>query len=124
MPQTTFERWQSGDITPDQALDEYTQVLASLEDRIEPLTATKEAIRGYISQIVDYVGGSAKSNGYEMIITNASVTRSYDSRKLDALVAQLMADGYYEVAKKVADCGKDSSRAGGLRITKSKSQPA
>jgi hypothetical protein len=115
-----YRDWQDG-TTPDQeALESLVWHLSVLEDNIEPLEATRKVLRGYISEVVERQPNSAvELVGYgKLAIRSASVTKSYDSKALDALVMRLIQEGQTELAQAVALCKKESSRVGGLVITK------
>ncbi len=115
-----YDQWQEGDITADEALNQLCQQLVSLEDRLEPLEATRLAIRNQLSVVVEQLGGKAELAGFGTLhITQASLTANYDTRQLDALITRLSTD-YPAIAQAIADCRRESSRTGGLRITRAK----
>lgn len=87
-----------------------------------PLEETKKVLRSHISEVVERQGGASELPGYgKFAIRNATITKSYDSKELDALVMDLVKQGLGDVAAAVANCKKESARTGGrLVITKEK----
>jgi hypothetical protein len=119
--QTIYADWQEGDITDQQALEILVKQLAAVEDSLVPLEETKKVLRSHISEVVEHQGGNVELPGYgKFAIRNATITKSYDSKELDALVMDLVKQGLGDVAQAVANCKKESARTGGLVITKEK----
>jgi hypothetical protein len=113
----TYQRWQDGELTDNEALELLCRQLTSLQDRLEPLQFVEKQLRAWISEVVDREGGRAEVDGFGRLqITGASQTVTYDRRKLDNLVARLAAEGYSDLAQEIASYRKESSRSGGLRI--------
>lgn len=118
---TTFEKWEAGELSAEDALEQLSASLDSLEDRLEPLSHMKEELRNQIGLVVNHLGGKAEIRGWGRFeITAPARTTSYDARQLDALVAQLVEEGNVEMAQQITQCRKEGSRAGGLRITRAK----
>lgn len=116
-----YQAWQEGELPDLDALEMMTANLAAIEDSIEPLEETKKVLRAQISEVVERQGGAVELPGYgKFAIRNATVTKSYDSKALDALVMDLVKQGLGDVAQAVANCKKESARTGGLVITKEK----
>jgi hypothetical protein len=120
--ETIYSRWESGDLPSQEAIEQLVSQLAAVEDSLEPLEQTKQAIRAKLSLIVDRQPGSAiELPGYgKLAIRSATVTKSYDKDKLDQLIIQLAMDGQVELAQAIGGCKKESSRSGGLVITRTK----
>lgn len=117
----TYQRWQDGDLTDNEALELLCRQLVSLQDRLEPLQFVEKQLRAWISEVVNREGGRAEVNGFGRLqITGASQTVTYDRRKLDGLVARLAAEGNSELAHEIASYRKESARSGGLRIVRDK----
>lgn len=119
---TVFRRWEEGEITGQEALESLVGQLTAVEDSLVPLEDTKKALRAYISEVVERMPGSKiELPGYgKFEIRSASLTKSYDSKLLDALVMELIAAGQADVARAIANCKKESVRTGGLVITKAR----
>jgi hypothetical protein len=123
--QTIYADWSEGDLTDQQALEILVKQLAAVEDNLVPLEQTKQVLRSHISEVVEHQGGAAELPGYgKFAIRNATVTKSYDSKALDALVMDLVKQGLGDVAQAVVNCKKESARTGGLVITKEKEKKA
>lgn len=119
--QTTFEKWEAGELSAEDALEQLSASLDSLEDRLDPLSQMKEQLRNQIGLVVNHMGGKAEIRGWGRFeITAPSRTTTYDAKQLDALVARLVEQGETELARQITQCRKEGSRAGGLRITRAK----
>jgi hypothetical protein len=117
----TYQRWQDGELTDQEALELLCRQLTSLQDRLEPLQFVEKQLRAWISEVVDREGGKAEVNGFGRLqITGAGLTATYDRRGLDNLVARLAAEGQADLAREIAACRKESQRSGGLRIIRDK----
>lgn len=117
----TYQRWQDGDLSDQEALELLCRQLTGLQDRLEPLQFVEKQLRAWISEVVDREGGKAEVNGFGRLqITGAGMTATYDRRRLDNLVARLAAQGQSELAQEIAACRKESQRSGGLRIIRDK----
>jgi hypothetical protein len=119
---TTIERFQEGDIQAEQALDELVASLDSLDDKLAPLEEQKKVLRDHISVVLEYATGGRKTEvrGYELQITQASTTTTFDAKALEKLALDLVEEGQGEVARRLLACKKESSRAGSLRIVRPK----
>lgn len=120
--ESIFKQWEDGLVTGQEAVELLVRQLAVVEDNLEPLEQTKQAIRAKLSLIVDRQPGSAiELPGYgKLAIRSAAATKSYDKDKLDQLIIQLTMDGQVELAQAIGGCKKEGSRTGGLVITKEK----
>lgn len=120
--ETTYQKWQSGEITSKTALQELTNQLVAVEDRLEPLQEQRNLIRAQLSELVEALGGKAELPGFGSLVNqSASITTSYDRKKMDALVAKL-AQEHPEIAAEISECRTQSSRAGGLVIRRAKEE--
>jgi hypothetical protein len=121
IPTTTFKQYQEGEITPQHALDQIARQLDSLQDQIEPLQATEKILRQQASEITEALGGKADVDGFgTFTITAPSQTVSYDSKEMDRLVARLISQGDTGLAQMITNTRKEGSRAGSLRINRTK----
>ena len=117
----TYQRWQDGDLSDNEALELLCRQLTSLQDRVEPLQFVEKQLRAWISEVVDREGGRAEVSGFGRLqITGPTTTATYDRRRLDSLVARLAAEGQSELAQEIASYRKENSRTGGLRIIRDK----
>ena len=67
------------------------------------------------------MGGNVKlAHVGSVIVTEPSTSHSYDTKSIDALLYELIENGELSTAKKIMECKKVNTRAGGLRITKAK----
>jgi len=118
---TIFDDWRDGTISDVEALHALASDLGEIESQLAPLEAERQNLRDQLSQIVSHLGGRASVAGFgKLELTSASVTRSYDKKRIQALVLDLVAEGNVEVAQRIALCETELSRAGSLRITREK----
>jgi hypothetical protein len=116
-----YQDWLTGEWEDREFLDFLAAQLSSIEDSIVPLEDTKKVLRAHISEVVERQGGDVKLEGYGRFqIRSATITKSYDAKALDQLIIELMMNGQVEVARAIGSCKKESSRTGGLVITKAK----
>ncbi|HEX2913896.1 MAG TPA: hypothetical protein VH186_24040 [Chloroflexia bacterium] len=121
LEKSSFDLWQEGEINAEEALNQLTGSLTALEDRLEPLEATRKTLRDQIGMVVEVgFSGRASINGYNIVNTGASQTVSYDAKALDKLVDRLMREGNEAVAREILACRKEGSRAGSTRISRLK----
>jgi hypothetical protein len=119
--QSILEQWQEGDLDNEAALTSLCKMLVSVKDSLEPLEDMQKAIRAQMSEIVSYIGGKASVAGFgELKITEPTITTSYDYHQLDKLVIKLTEAGHADIARSIAECRRETPRAGGLRIDKAK----
>lgn len=117
----TFAEWEVGTVTDVQALHTLTSDLGEVESELAPLEAQRSALRDQIARIVAHAGNKVELTGFgTLVITQPGITTSYDAKALDALVIRLMGDGYGPIAEQIAQCRRESARAGSLRITREK----
>jgi hypothetical protein len=121
IPATDFDKWQDGELTDQHFLEASSRRLANLQDSLEPLQETEKVIKNQISLVVERLGGKANVPGFaSFVITEPGQTVSYDSQKLDRLVAALISEGETALAQNITACRKVGSRVGYLRITKAR----
>lgn len=115
----TFAEWEAGDLPDSQALRTLAMDLGELESELAPLNAQRERLRDQLSRVLVHAGGKADIPGFgALIITDASITKSYDTKALDELIIRLTGIGESEIAQQIAACRRESGRAGSLRITR------
>lgn len=93
--------------------------LQEVNDEIDERTKERDRIRHELSILV------AEMDGQKVIIpgvarmelTAPSVSKSYDTKQVSALVEDLTRAGEFETAQRLIACQKESHRAGTLRIT-------
>jgi chromosome segregation ATPase len=119
---STIDRFQDGDIQAEQALDELVTSLDSLEDKIGPLEESRKALRDHISVVLEYATGGKRTEvrGYELQITQASTTTTFDNKALEKLALDLVSEGQADIARRLLACKRETSRAGSLRIVRPK----
>lgn len=92
-----------------------------IDSEITALEATKNDIRRNIETLTVAMGGNVKlAHIGSVMVTEPSKSHSYDTKGIDALLLELIESGELHTAKKIIDCKKETTRAGGLRITKAK----
>jgi hypothetical protein len=117
---TIFDDWRDGTISDVEALHALASDLGEIESQLAPLETERQNLRDQLSQIVSHLGGRASVAGFgKLEIMPASVTRTYDRKRLDQLVIDLATDAP-ELAQLIAACRTESPRAGSLRITREK----
>ena len=92
-----------------------------IDSEIQALEATQKDIRRNIETITIAMGGNVKlSHIGTALVTESSISHAYDTKAIDALLLDLIALGELHTAKRIMECKKETTRAGGLRITKAK----
>lgn len=92
-----------------------------IDSEITALEATQKDIRRNIETLTVAMGGNVKlAHIGSVIFTEPSTSHSYDTKSIDALLYELIENGELNTAKKIMECKKETTRAGGLRITKAK----
>lgn len=121
---TALESWQAGDLSDLEALRALALNLGEVESDLKPLTLERTYLREAISQIVARLPQQkAEVAGFGVLaITGGGETVSYDAKALDSLMAKLLAEGYTQVARAIADARKTSQRAASLRVTREKAK--
>ena len=117
---TIFDDWRDGHISDVEALHALASDLGEIESQIAPMEVERQTLRDQLSQIVGRLGGRASIPGFgKLEILPASVTKSYDKKRLDQLIIDLATDAP-ELAQLIAACRTEAPRAGALRITREK----
>lgn len=116
--QDTIRQWEAGELTDVQALHALASDLGEIDSELAPLEQAKKAARNAIEAIVMRLGGKAAAAGYEMQVTQGSTRVSFDTRKCEALLAKLIANGLLDAAEDLAAARVESHVSGSLRITK------
>jgi hypothetical protein len=114
-----FEEWQDGTATDIAALRALWSDLNELESDLAPMEAERARVREQISVIVAHSGPVVLPGFGKALITNASVSFSYDTKQLDSLMADLV-QTHPDIAAQIASARKQSQRTGGLRIEREK----
>lgn len=92
-----------------------------IDSEIQALEATQKDIRRNIETITIAMGGNVKlAHIGTALVTESSISHAYDTKAIDALLLDLISLGELHTAKRIIDCKKETTRAGGLRITKAK----
>ncbi len=111
-----------GTISAEQALKLLVDDIAEIEQVYERAEQARKQKRAEIEQVVLALGGKAQAGGYEMVVTGSSTVSNYDTKRLDAVVADLLKRGYLDIAQEIAECRKETQRAGSLRVSKERSK--
>jgi hypothetical protein len=118
---TIFDQWREGEMSDEQAARALALELGEVESELAPLTKQREELRNDLSHIVGKLGDKHTIPGFgELVNTAPSVTTSYDAKKIEAIIIELVETGLGEWAQRLTRCKKQSSRAGSLRITREK----
>ena len=92
-----------------------------IDSEITALEATQKDIRKNIETLTIAMGGNVKlAHIGSVMVTEPSTSHSYDTKMIDALLFELVENGELNTARRIMDCKKETTRAGGLRITKAK----
>jgi hypothetical protein len=117
-----YEQWAAGRLNAWQAARAIWSDLREVQSEQLPLQAQERALRACLYEIVAQLGAPLEIAKFGILSTIASTrSASYARERLDALVAQLSADGatlisQAEVAQRIAVCRKETLRAAYLRI--------
>lgn len=116
-----YRAWCDGVIQSEEAVKQFCMIIGPIQDHQKMIEVLDKKARARISEVVDYLGGSAEVAGFgELKITNPSVSYSYDKKLVDKLTNQLRTEGLGDVAARLDACLKPSEKVGSLRITRSK----
>jgi hypothetical protein len=92
-----------------------------IDSEIQALEATQKDIRKSIETLTIALGGNVKiAHIGTALVTESSTSHAYDTKAIDALLLDLISLGELHTAKRIMECKKETTRAGGLRITKAK----
>lgn len=114
----TLTLWREGHITSTQALRAFTNDLGEVRSELAPLEAQEKALRLAIDEVIGKEGPQEVA-GWKMQITAPSRGVAYDAKRLDEIVMALVYE-YPEVAARITEARKETSRAGSLRIERVK----
>jgi hypothetical protein len=92
-----------------------------MKSELEAYEAKSDDLRRDLHVLVEALGGSFKLDHVgTAIITPPSTSHSYDTKAIDELLAQCVADGDISTAQALTDARKLSHRKATLRITGAK----
>jgi len=92
-----------------------------MKSELEAHEAQVDDLRRNLQTLVEALGGSFKVDHVgTALITPASTSHSYDTKMIDELLAQCVADGDIGTAQTLTDARKLSHRKATLRITGAK----
>jgi hypothetical protein len=114
-----FAQWQDGTLTDIAALRSLWSDLREVESDLAPLEAAKAHLRDQIGQIVAKLGPIELAGFGKALITNPSVSFSYDRERVDTIIAELR-QTHPEIAAQLTSARKRSER--GLRERKPSSR--
>jgi hypothetical protein len=119
----TFDDWQNGTITDEQALRSLSSDLGEVESQLAPIEAEKHILRDQISQVLERAGGATTIAGFGRLeITAPAVVVSYDKKQIEELLIDLTTT-HPDIAARLAACRVKGTRSGSLRITREKHRP-
>lgn len=117
---TIYEQWQEGTLTDMEALRALLSDLRETESSIAPLAAERDQIREAISHIAARSPSPIEVAGLGRVsMTAPSVSTSYDTKQIDALI-KVLRTTHPDIAALISECQKTTERSGGLRIEKAK----
>lgn len=117
----TYLEWESGNITHLEALTSLCAELRALDDMMRPLEERGKLLRSWIGHTLAALDSPEPLtlSGLTIEITRPSVTKGYDRKALDALLKAL-AVPYPEIVAQLETCRTETTRNGGLRVTREK----
>lgn len=99
--------------------------LAQVEQDLAPLQAEREYLRAQLQTRVEQTGGRATVEGFGRLeVSRASLTVTYDRKKVEELILHLIDHGEHLIAQAIRDCKKESIRPPVLRILRMVRQPS
>lgn len=107
--------------TTTERLHELLSEYRETESQIAPHKARLETIREELSMIVANTGTVTLPGLGKLSLTAPAITRSYDTKALDAIVFDLL-QSHPDIAQRIGSTEKKSSRSGSLRIESEKSK--
>lgn len=114
-----YAEWEAGEIPARAALASIANQLKIISAHKEELEAREKVLRSQAEQILAYTNETAiVVGGLEFRLTPASNTTSYTAREIDAYALWLVEEGHALLAERLLALKRESSRAGGLRISK------
>jgi|GEM_PF-4396005 hypothetical protein len=116
-----FSLWGDGLIDPGAAIERCAVVLAALDAACEPIDRCRATMRKLAEALLQASGKNHDFPWYgEFAWQQPARTTTYDRKRTDALMHSLVAAGESEIAASLEACRTESTRAGGLRITRHK----
>src|SRR5437667_149050 len=97
-----FQEWDAGNVTDTEAYNALVNDRAEIEEVYQRAKAALDANRAQIERIVSHAGGKMTGAGYEATMVQGGEVTSYNTKALDALMAQLLTDGDIDTAHKLA----------------------
>lgn len=93
--------------------------LQEVDSEIARHTQERDRLRQELSILVAEMDGQKHviPGVARMELTAPSVSRSYDTKQVSAVIEDLTRAGEFETAQRLIACQKESHRAGSLRIT-------
>jgi hypothetical protein len=111
-----YTEWEEGNLEVGAALRATWSDLREVESQLAPLEAERQRLREQVGRLVAEVGGEVTVRGLgRAMITNPSITTTYDKKKVERLLTRL-AESHPELAAELAACRTESARAGSLRL--------
>lgn len=113
-----YQAWQNGDVTAIEALRTLCPELESAVAIKASLEGREQELRGYVEAVLRQLAPPEPLavGGLVVELTRPSVTKGYDRKALDALARELTP----EWAVRLDGCRTETTRAGGLRVTREK----
>jgi hypothetical protein len=108
------------------SLPDLCKELDRIESQTQALRERETEVRRRMLVIVrdEYAGQPVEVEGFgKLQITQDATVTTYDARQLDALIARLVAD-WPAIARAISDCRRESSRKGGLRVSREREREA
>lgn len=116
----------SGQISASDAIRSLVFDLGEIESEIEisvgKLQRERSSLRDQIAIILSISGtDSIKVDGFGSVyMTKPTITKKYDTKKLDRLAMILISQGDHELAQEITACREESERSGYLMIRREK----
>ena len=117
---STYDEWAAGTITDTQAFIAIAGEIDEIEPMLRRAEDAKKERRAQLETIVRHAGGKVQAGGYDAIVTQAAEVVSYDTKAIDAIMAECLAAGEIDVAHKLAKARRVSPRAGYLKLARAK----
>lgn len=123
MKPNTYAAWLDGDATAYEALRSLCDDLEEIEQSYKSFEKIRQVTRDQISTVMLKLGDKVEVKGFgTVLLTAPSIVTGYDKAKIKALIQEWSND-FPEFAEALAACETKTSRAGGLRIERSKAAP-
>ena len=115
-----FDLNNSPDLEPESVKERLGQLLeeaAQTQTIIEHWQEQQKAVKDEAWTLLAIMGGKFQGEGGELVAVQPGTTNSYDSPKLDALLASLETAGLKNVAAALRSCKRTSQREGYVRFS-------